>query len=51
VKPREAFVRYFQAAADLARRREEKRGVEARCQERERRDSNPRFTPHDIETR
>jgi len=51
VKPREAFVRRFQAADDLARRREKKRGVEARCQERERRDSNPRFPPHGIEIR
>jgi hypothetical protein len=29
VKPREAFLRYFQAADELARRREEKRGVKS----------------------
>lgn len=29
VKPREAFLRYFQTADELARRREKKRGVES----------------------
>jgi hypothetical protein len=40
VKPREALLRYFQRADELARRRER-----TRCQKWERRDSNPRFTP------
>jgi hypothetical protein len=29
VKPREAFLRYFQTADELARRREKKRGVKS----------------------
>ena len=47
VKPREAFLRYFQAADELARRRDKKRGVK----ERERRGSIREFKPHEIEIR